>query len=61
MRNIKMGHSRSSIVGRFYVINQSGKRRALSMKDTSGMPDDVKAEHSEFMRHVRESIFGKTG
>jgi hypothetical protein len=31
------------------------------MKDTSGMPDDVKTEHLAFMRCVRESIFGKTG
>jgi len=34
--------------------------RALSMKDTSAMADDVRVEHLAFMRCVRESIFGKT-
>lgn len=34
--------------------------RALSMKDTSAMPNDVRVEHLAFMRCVRESIFGKT-
>lgn len=33
--------------------------KALIMKDTSAMPDDVRAEHLAFMRCVRESIFGK--
>jgi len=34
--------------------------RALSMKDTSAMPDDVRVEHLAFLRCVRESIFGIT-
>jgi len=34
--------------------------RALSMKDTSAMPDDVRAEHLAFMKCVRESLFGKS-
>lgn len=34
--------------------------RTLIMKQTSGMPDDVKAEHVMFLKCIRESIFGKT-
>ncbi|CAN6225634.1 unnamed protein product [Urochloa humidicola] len=32
----------------------------LIMKETSGMPEDVKAEHIMFLKCIRESIFGKT-
>jgi hypothetical protein len=32
---------------------------ALNTKDTSEMPDDVRAEHLAFMKCVRESLFGK--